>query len=153
MGALKVTSIEALKKYSSGQVVELPPFADGQSFNARLRRPSMLVLIRSGRIPNALLETANGLFLKGGVNGKKLDSLKDALDVIDILCEASFVEPTFQEIKEAGIEMTDDQYMFVFEYTQRGVKALENFRQQPINNPAAGNVAEVQRKAIGTPGN
>ena len=144
MGALKVTSIESLKKYSAGQVVELPPFADGQPFNARLRRPSLLVLIRTGKIPNSLLQTANGLFLKGGVDSKKADSLKDALDVLDILCESSFVEPTFQDLKDNGIQLTDDQYMFVFQYTQRGVKMLENFRQQPVNNPVAGNVAEVQ---------
>ena len=31
---MEVTSLEALKSYSMGQLVELPPFAEGQTFVA-----------------------------------------------------------------------------------------------------------------------
>ena len=55
--------------------------------------------------------------------------LKDVLGIIDILADASFIEPTWTEIKEAGIELTDDQYMAIFNYSQNGIKALEPFRQ------------------------
>ena len=40
-----------------------------------------------------------------------------------------FVEPSWSELKNAGIELTDEQYMFIFNYTQEGVKALEPFRE------------------------
>lgn len=126
----KVTTINDLKQYSQGQLVQLPSFAEGQPFYARIRRPSMLSLARSGKIPNALLTTANSLFLEGGVDSNDESAMKDIFSVIDVLCEACFIEPSYQEIKDAGIELTDDQYMFVFTYSQKGVKALETFRSQ-----------------------
>lgn len=128
--ANEITSVEQLKEYAQGTVVELPPFAEGQPFIARLRRPSMLVLAKSGKIPNSLMATANSLFIQGAVDSKEEGTMKELFQILDVLCDACFVEPTYQQIREAGIDLTDDQYMFVFQYSQQGVKALDNFRQQ-----------------------
>lgn len=127
----KVTSIEVLKKYRDGEVVQLPSFAEGQPFIARLRRPSMLALAKNKMIPNELLTSANSLFEKGGNSFNALDEemLTKMFDVMEVICEASFVEPSYREIKEAGIELTDEQYMFVFGYSQNGVRQLNSFRQ------------------------
>ena len=131
MENIKVTSIDQLKLMSGGEIVKLPPFIQGQDFYAKLRRPSMPKLVQSGQIPNSLLRTANMLF-SGGVD-KELDRddefMKDMFDLIDVLAGAVFVEPSWTELKNAGIELTDEQYMFVFNYTQEGVKALEPFRE------------------------
>lgn len=128
---IKVTSIDQLKVMAGGEIVKLPPFVQGQEFYAKLRRPSMLKLVQSGQIPNSLLRTANMLF-SGGVN-EELDRddefMKDMFDLIDVLAGAVFVEPSWNQLKEAGIELTDEQYMFIFNYTQEGVKALEPFRE------------------------
>lgn len=130
MAEPKITSIETLQGYAQGQVVELPPFAEGQPFVARICRPSMLVLAKAGKIPNNLLETANSLFLEGKPNTKKnSNALSSVFDVIEVFCEACFLEPSYAQIKEAGIQLTDDQLMFIFNYAQTGVKALEPFRQ------------------------
>ena len=130
MENIKVTSIDQLKLMSGGEIVKLPPFIQGQEFYAKLRRPSMLKLVQSGQVPNSLLRTANMLF-SGGVD-KELDRddefMKDMFDLIDVLAGAVFVEPSWTELKNAGIELTDEQYMFIFNYTQEGVKALEPFR-------------------------
>lgn len=130
---LKVTSIEELKNMATGEVVELPPFQGDVPFVARLKRPSMLSLAKSGKIPNSLLTEANKLFQGGamGVVKQNIDNenmMNQLFDVMDIICEASFVEPTFKDLKDNGIELTDEQYMAVFTYTQQGVKSLENFR-------------------------
>ena len=127
---INVTSIEELKKYQEGEVVELPSFAVNQPFVARLRRPSMLVLAKNGAIPNDLLTSANSLFEKGGQSFNALDEtmLTKMFDVMEVICEASFVEPSYKALKEAGIEITDEQYMFVFGYSQNGVKQLNSFR-------------------------
>lgn len=123
------TSMETLLGYRQGTVVELPPFAEGQPFYARIRRPSMFAMIKSGKIPNQLLSTATKLF-EGKSNAIPEDKAMDEIfGVLDVLCESSFVEPTYTELKDNGIELSDDQYMFIFNYTQRGVKALENFRR------------------------
>lgn len=128
----KITKLSDLKSYSRGAVVELPPFADGQPFVARLKRPSMLALAKSGKIPNELLSQANELFMGGKGNSRKVnqDTMSQMFDIFDVICEASFVEPTYEEIQKSGIELTDDQYIFIFNYSQSGVKALESFRQE-----------------------
>lgn len=128
---MNVTSIDELLAMSQGELVELPPFVQGQKFIARLKRPSMMKLIKNGQIPNSLLRAANSLFV--GKTDEEVDMddefLKDLLGVIDVLAEATFVEPRWEDIKSKGIELTDEQYMFIFNYTQRGINALEPFRE------------------------
>lgn len=128
---LQVTSLFQLETYAKGQLVQLPSFADGQPLVARLRRPSMLALVKSGKIPNALLVTANQLFKKGGegLDADDQEMLKNVFSVMDALCAASFVEPAYEDIKKSGVVLTDDQMMFVFNYSQSGVKALNTFRK------------------------
>lgn len=132
MENLKITSIEELKNISNGEIVKLPDFDGGHEFIARLKRPSMLDMAKNGDIPNSLLVQANGLFVNGAntLANTSLDEnmMKDMFEIMDIICEQAFVEPTYKELKEAGIKLTDEQFLFVFSYTQRGVKALENFR-------------------------
>ncbi len=126
---LVVTPIESLAEYAKGSVVELPPFGPDKPFIARLRRPSMLALAKAGKIPNTLLNSANKLFFGDDGKGKSdPNALSNTLEVIDVLCEAAFVEPTYQQLKDCGIELSDDQYMFVFNFTQSGVNALHSFR-------------------------
>ena len=129
---LEVTSIERLKDYAKGQIVQLPSFGEGQEFYARLKRPSMLSLAETGKIPKALLVTANQLFEKGGAGFDSQDEnfMPSMMKVIKEICSAAFVEPTYDEIMESGIELTDEQLMFVFQYTQTGIVALEPFRKE-----------------------
>lgn len=140
-----ITSITQLNEYAKGQIVELPPFAEDQPFVARICRPSMLSLAKSGKIPNELLVTANNLFIDGKVDSKTdPQAMQKIFDILDTLCEACFIEPTYKQIQDAGITLTDEQYMFIFEYSQAGVKALKPFRQQFKNNRAVRNVEDVQ---------
>lgn len=128
----KVTTIEELKQYGSGNIIELPPFSDGQRFFARLKRPSMMGMIKKGKIPNTLLVKANELFLENGAgfDPSEKDILKDMFDLLELMAKETFVEPSYTEIQNAGIELTDEQYMFIFTYAQKGVKALESFRTE-----------------------
>ena len=129
----KITSIEQLKSYQNGDIVKLPDFAEGQEFYARLRRPSMMALAKSGKIPNSLLDSASDLFAKGTIESRpgKTDpeALTKMFEIVDVICDAAFVEPTYKELNDNGIILTDEQYMFIFNYTQVGVKSLETFRQ------------------------
>lgn len=129
---MTVTSLDQLKKYAAGQILRLPDFDEGMPFYARMKRPSMLDLISQGKIPNPLAHTASQLFSKGGRGVDQSDpkQLEDLTNILHIFCEASFVEPTYSEIKEAGVELTDEQLLFVFNYIQAGNKALEKFRRK-----------------------
>ena len=128
---LAITSIEELKQYAQGEIVELPPFAPTQPFVAKLKRPSLLAMAKNGKIPNELLVKTNELFMNDGtaVNASDDNMLKEIFSVIDTIAGEVFVQPTYKEIKEAGVQLTDEQMLFIFNYTQTGVKNLENFRE------------------------
>lgn len=130
--AMNVTKISDLKKYAEGAAVELPPFGPGQPFVAKIKRPSLMTMAKNGEIPNALLTTAESMFsgktsMADAVNG---ENLKNMVSMCECMAEACFVSPTWEEIKAAGIELTDDQYIFIFNYTQGGVQALIPFREE-----------------------
>lgn len=127
-GDSDVTDFSKLKKISDSKIVELPEFGDGTKFIARLRRPSMLKLCKSGKIPNSLLNQATSMFTDS--NASKKVNITDIYDICEIICDSAFVNPTYEEIKDSGIELTDEQIMAVFQYTQGGVKALEKFRDE-----------------------
>lgn len=126
---LEVTPITTLKEYAGGELVQFPPFSEDMPFVAKVKRPSMMVLMKTGKIPNSLLSAANALFSGNMRTEEDSELYKEVLGVIEILAEASFVNPTWNELKEAEIELTDEQYTFLFNYIQRGVKALQPFRK------------------------
>ena len=130
--AMKITTIADLQNYASGTVVRFPDFAEGQPFVARVRRPSMLVLAKQGKIPNTLLTAAGELFTKGGggMDADNVEMLGQVYDICKIICCAALVEPTMDDIESAGMELSDDQLMAIFNYTQNGIKALEPFRKE-----------------------
>lgn len=139
----KITSLKELESYAQGQIVELPAFAEDQPFVARLQRPSIINLAKSGKIPNSLLASANSLFTRGRVTAKDEQALGQLYDILDVFCEACFLEPTYEEIKNAGITLTDEQLMFVFNYSQTGVRALEPFRNKSKNTISNGDSTTV----------
>lgn len=130
---LSVTSLFDLQSYKEGTVVRLPDFTEGQPLVARVRRPSMLALAKSGKIPNALLSVANELFNKGGGAKQDEDTLGQMYTLMEIICESALIEPSLPQIKEAGMELTDEQMMVIFNYSQVGVKALAKFRKDGTN--------------------
>lgn len=124
---LKVTDAKVLNSYAKGHVVKLPSFSENEPFVAKVRRPSLLALTKSGKIPNSLLSTASELF-NGSLDNDNENVLSDIYDICYIMADAALVEPTLKEIEDTGLELTDEQLMAIFNYTQTGVKALENFR-------------------------
>lgn len=130
--AMRITSVTDLQKYAAGTVVRFPDFAEGQPFVARVRRPSMLVLAKSGKIPNSLLTTAGELFAKGGsaLDSDDKNMLTNFYETCRIICEAALIQPTLADIESAGLYLSDDQLMAIFNYTQTGIKALESFRKE-----------------------
>ena len=84
------------------------------------------------------------LFAGNGMDKKQDTMLADVFEVMDVICDACFVEPTYNQLKEIGIELTDEQYMAVFNYTQRGIKALEPFRTEHKNSESPRASKEIQ---------
>lgn len=125
-----VTTVADLEKYAQGTAVALPDFAEGQPFVARMRRPSMLALVKQGAIPNSLLVTANELFQEGvgAYDSENKEALAEIFNVVEIIAEASLIQPSYDDIKRVGLQLTDEQLLAIFSYSQQGVSALESFR-------------------------
>lgn len=128
---LAPTTFNELQGYAVGNVVRLPDFSEGQPLIARLKRPSLLALTASKKIPNTLLTAASELFNGSGkIDADNENALTDLYKVCRIICESSLIQPTLNEIEKAGLELTDEQMIAIFNYSQQGVKALEPFRQK-----------------------
>lgn len=130
---LTVTSFEQLQTYAMGQVVELPPFAEGMPFVARITRPSMIQMIRDGKFSNNLLVSANELFVNSEAVANAVadkEKMNEFYDVLFSIVKESLLQPTYDEVKNAGLNLTDQQVMFIFNYVQHGVDSLTSFRQE-----------------------
>lgn len=149
---LKVTSIEDLRGYELTSVVQLPDFAPGKPFVARLRKPSMLELVTSGQIPNALLATAVDLFQKNKSVEEEIRNDPAALTkfggVLDAYVNASLVEPSLKDLKSLGIVLSDEQRMAIFAFATEEVNALVPFREKQANPKGAKHGKSVQRKTV-----
>lgn len=144
----EVTSLADLQTYAQGQVVELPGFFSEEPFVVRLRRPSLLALTKSGKIPNALLSAANELFTGKQDKSDPVD-LSEIMGVLEVICESALLEPTYKDIVDAGLTLTDEQYTAIFNFSQRGIKALEPFRtESEEHKDSAGTGAEVPSASV-----
>ncbi|PIH05151.1 esterase [Clostridium combesii] len=129
---LKVTNIEDLKNVAQGEVIQLPQFSQGIPFNARVKRVSLLNLVRKGVVPNKLLSAAEELFY-GKQSSKENVDLAQMTDVMYIMAENALVEPSIEDLKSVGLELTDEQIIALFNYTQEGVSELDSFREESEN--------------------
>ena len=133
---IQVTSIADIVKMAKGEIVELPGFKSDQKVYFRLVRPSMLMLAKTGQIPNSLLSRAADLFSKGSrsFNNDDGDVLAESYDVLNSIARAAMVEPTMDQLTSNGVLLTDEQLMAIFNYTQNGVNSLSQFREQPAGD-------------------
>ncbi|SQB33393.1 esterase [Clostridium cochlearium] len=142
---LKVTNIEDLKQMAECDVIELPRFKQEIPFVVKVRRVSLLNLVRKGIIPNKLLSAAEELFY-GKTSDKGNVDMKTLTDVMFIMAENALVEPSIKDLEEVGLELTDEQIVALFNYTQQGVQELESFREEPEDNDGANDKQAVQTK-------
>lgn len=136
-----MTSISDIK--TTAEVI-LPGW-NGEPFACVLRRPSILSLAARGALTNPLMKVARKLFYSG-VSTENGD-LADEGRVLTEIAKAALVHPTFDELAEHGIELTDEQLITIFQYTQSGPKALARFREYTTADDNAGNGAKVSKKA------
>ena len=142
---MNVTSIEQLKNIAKEQVVEILGWGE-EPFICRLKRPSLLSLVGSGKIPNPLLSAAYILF-NGPQNTKDVISLSERHELLTIIAKESLVEPTYDQLQEIGLELTDTQLTEIWNYSQVGVNALVSFRKKQQDNENNKNKPKVQGKA------
>lgn len=116
--------LEHLKKQ---QYVEynLQGWGITDTFEVKLKRINLMGLMATGKVPNPLLGTVVSLF-KGGKEFKtdSKESIKELNELANFFAEQALAEPTYKELKENGIELTDTQLMAIYNYALQGPIAL-----------------------------
>lgn len=144
----QITSISEWREKSQ-PLVDIQGFEPGDYLTVRLRVVNLLTLVKTGKIPNALLEEATKLFTgsrdSNGIDeAKLLSNLGDTdgiMQIIDTVVESAMVEPTYNEVKDF---ITDAQKMEIFSWTQGGIDSLKSFRQEQGNSGLSNNEQSVQ---------
>lgn len=121
--------------------IETIPGWFGETVEVELKRPSILALAATGAIPNPLMKTARKLFYSG-ISPDGGDLAEEGRVLLEV-AKAALVKPSFDELETAGIELTDEQLIAIFQFTQLGAKALDRFRQLSADTDGAVHGAEV----------
>ena len=130
-------SLDAIKTSK----IETIPGWFGETVEVELKRPSILALAAAGAIPNPLMKTARKLFYSG-ISPDGGDLAEEGRVLLEV-AKAALVKPSFDELETAGIELTDEQLIAIFQFTQLGAKALDRFRQLPADPDGDIHGAEV----------
>jgi hypothetical protein len=115
-------SVDSIK---TSQTVTIPGWC-GEAVEVELTRPSILALAAAGAITNPLLKTARRIFY-AGLSPDGGDLAEEGRVLLEI-AKAALVKPAFHELETAGIALTDEQLVAIFQFTQLGAKALDRFR-------------------------
>lgn len=124
----------------TSQIVAIPGWCE-DVWECELKRPSILALAAKGAIVNPLMKTARKLFYCG-ISPDSGDLQEEGRILIEI-AKAAMVKPSFDELEAAGIELTDEQLVAIFQFTQLGAKALGRFRGLSGDSDGDSNSAEV----------
>lgn len=124
---MEFLSNEKLTELAKGTEIELPGFTAGETISVRLRRPSLMLLAAEGKIPNALLASVEDLFDKGE---RSPVPFKERGEIFRIVAMASLVSPSWEELQSAGLNLTDLQLLYIYNFSQTGVDTLRRFREK-----------------------
>ncbi|MBC2579995.1 esterase [Clostridium sp. DJ247] len=141
---MEITSLKELQEMAKGEIVELTGFQEGVPFRVRVRKPSIMVLIQNNVIPNTLLSVTEEVFYGKDSSNKKNVDMDKMSQLMLIMAENVLVEPSLQQIREAGLELNDMQILELFNYSQRGVKGIESFRKTQQDTKYDSNSEAVQ---------
>lgn len=136
---MAITSVSELKNKA---VIELtlPGYTVGDDITVGVRRPSIMDLAATGKIPNPLMAAASKLFKDGAldtITTKLKDDGKDMKEFAEVLhcvAKAALVQPTYDQLEEAGIPLTDVQLMMIYDFVLDGVDRYSTFRTIQGNN-------------------
>lgn len=135
---------EKLTELAQGTEIELPGFAAKETISVRIRRPSLMLLAAEGKIPNTLLASVEDLFEKGD---KNTVSFKERAEIFRIVAMASLVSPSWEELQNAGVNLTDLQLLYIYNFSQTGVDTLRRFREKQRTEKLSGHGKDVPAAA------
>ncbi|WP_177344997.1 hypothetical protein [Caproicibacterium sp. XB2] len=127
----------------------MPGWDPDAPFVASLRRPSMFALVSEGKIPNGLLGPVAKLFgdEKKYTEKEMGENFKEMSEIYIMMAKVALVKPTYTELEKAGVSLTDEQLLYIWNFTQTGVDAMRRFRGVKADAESDGGIASVSQKA------
>lgn len=131
--SLKLTPAAEIRRKAKetiveGKLVELP-----SGIVLRLARPSLAVMLKTGKIPGSLVSAA--IKQMQGSTPMTPEQVKESIEVVELILMESVKEPTL--VKENPTEgqiclddLSDEDRGFIFQYVQTGALDLRPFRRE-----------------------
>ena len=120
---MSVISAKEFKEKAT-RVIQIDGFEAGEKIEVRIKPASILNLMISGKLPNSLLNVVQEVFGDVDEINNKLqndsETMKAAMELMDLVCEQCLVEPKYSEIAEF---LTDNQKSQIMTEAQGNVTA------------------------------
>lgn len=120
---MSVISAKEFKEKAT-RVIQIDGFEAGEKIEVRIKPASILNLMIRGKLPNSLLNVVQEVFGDVDEINNKLqndsETMKAAMQLMDLVCEQCLVEPKYSEIAEF---LTDNQKSQIMIEAQGNVTA------------------------------
>lgn len=139
--------LEKMAKQHGVQEYTIHGWTKGEMISVKMRRPGLYNMAAMGFVPNPLLGAMQKMF-EG--NGKALDTLdaKKQGECVIAMAKYALVEPTYAQLTDAGLELTDQQLMDIYMFALGGAAMLAGFRSEDRGQPVpdGGTVADAPER-------
>lgn len=159
----KALSVDDIKKsIDSGYQVEITGFRADEdpedSFPCVLKKIDLLAWLINGKVPNELSAAVEDLFNLSKAKKKTveeyndIDQIREGYKLNEWIARESMVEPKFDDLKDAGIYLSQQQLLDIYIFQMNGVNALKQFRDLNKNAQFNDRVEALLEEAVGAPG-
>lgn len=133
--------LEKTAQRYGAQSIEIHDWDGGGLIEVRARRPGLYNMASMGFIPNPLLGAMQAMFSGSTAQINAVDAKKQG-ECLTAIARYALVEPTMAQITEAGLELTDQQLLELYQFALAGPVRYAAFRAA-ADGAAAANGAEV----------
>lgn len=133
--------LEKTAQRYGAQSIEIHDWDGSGMIEVRARRPGLYNMASMGFIPNPLLGAMQAMFSGSTAQINAVDAKKQG-ECLTAIARYALVEPTMAQITEAGLELTDQQLLELYQFALAGPVRYAAFRVA-ADGAAAANGAEV----------
>lgn len=133
--------LEKTAQRYGAQSIEIHDWDGSGLIEVRARRPGLYNMASMGFIPNPLLGAMQAMFSGNTAQINAVDAKKQG-ECLTAIARYALVEPTMAQITEAGLELTDQQLLELYQFALAGPVRYAAFRAA-ADGAAAANGAEV----------
>lgn len=141
---------------TEAEILELPGWRKDSTIKVKARRPSFYALLAENAVLNPLIPEMNKLFV-GHDRGDVTKDAKEYAAALVAIARLTLAEPTYDELIEAGVTLTDDQLTDISLYATEGMDFLLSFRtrtrdragqhDQPVSGSPQPNAGDTESAA------